>query len=136
MSAVVVEALYDAIRSMDQASIAASFSDDLVVIEPPSLPFGGATSGRDEFLEKIVGYILDRASMQLETSEVFGDGQRVVGHFTAKLTAHGSGETFLLNQIELYEVTDSVISRAEIFQYDTPGVIEFFDRNGTTKGNR
>jgi hypothetical protein len=26
--------------------------------------------------------------------EVFGDGDRLAGHFTMTLTAHGSGETF------------------------------------------
>ena len=64
------------------------------------------------------------------SSEVFGDGDRLTGHITATFTAHGSGETFLLNQIELYEVRDGAISKIEVFQHDTPALIDFFDKNG------
>jgi hypothetical protein len=36
---------------------------------------------------------------------------------------------FLLDQAELYEVTGGEISKVEVFQRDTPGLIEFFNRN-------
>lgn len=130
MSTSVVQAFYEAMRSMDPAALAASFSDAVVVVEPPSLPYGGTTTSRDEFFEKVLGYTNQRASFQVETSEVFGDGGRLAGHFTATFTAHGSGETFLLDQAELYEVTDGAISKVEVFQSDTPALIDFFARNG------
>ena len=79
-----------------------------------------------------LGYTSQRASFRVETSEVFGDGDRLAGHFTATFTAHGSGETAVLDQTEVYEVTDRVISKVEVFQHDTPALIEFFDRNGPT----
>lgn len=124
-----VQAFYDAMRSMDPAALAASFSDDVVIVEPPSLPYGGTTTTRDEFFAKVVGYTDQRASFRVETSEVFGDGDRLAGHFTATFTAHSSGEIIVLNQAELYEVTDGVISKVEVFQHDTPALIEFFKRN-------
>jgi len=132
VSASVIQAFYDAMRSMDPAALAASFSDDVVVVEPPSLPYGGTTTSRDAFFEKVFGYTSQRASFRVETSEVFGDGDRLAGHFTATFTAHGSGETAVLDQTEVYEVTDRVISKVEVFQHDTPALIEFFDRNGPT----
>ena len=132
MSASVVQALFDALRSMDPAALAAPLSDEVVVVEPSSLPYGGTTTSRDAFFEKVLGYVNQRASFRLETGEVFGDGERLAGRFTGTLTAHGNGETFLLNQAELYEVTDGVISKVEVFQHDTPGLIEFFDRNRPT----
>ena len=61
---------------------------------------------------------------------MFGDGERLAGHFTATWTAHDSGETFVLSQAELYEVTNGAISKIEVFQDDTPGLIEFLARNG------
>lgn len=130
MSASVVQAFYDAMRSMDPAALAASFSADLVVIEPPSLPYGGTTTSRDAFFEKVLGYTSQRASFRVETSEVFGDGDRLAGHFTATFTANGSGETVVLNQTEIYEVTDGVITKVEVFHHDTHALIEFFKRNG------
>ena len=38
MSASVIQFFYDAMRSMDPAALAASFRDNVVVIEPPPLP--------------------------------------------------------------------------------------------------
>jgi ketosteroid isomerase-like protein len=129
MSASVVQAFHDAMRSQDQAALDATLSDDIVIVQPPALPYGGTTTSRNEFYERVYGYGAQRASFRLQTSEVFGDGDRLAGRFTATWTAHGSGETFLLNQAELYEVTDGAISKVEVFQDDTPGLIEFFARN-------
>lgn len=130
MSASVVHAFYEAMRSMDPAALAASFAADAVVVEPPSLPYGGTTTTRDDFFEQVLGYTSQRASFRLETSEVFGEGERLAGHITATFTAHGSGETVVLDQTEIYEVSGGVITKVEVFQRDTPALIEFFERNG------
>ena len=76
MSASVIQAFYDAMRSMDPAALAASFTDDVVIAEPPSLPYGGTTTSRAAFFETVNGYTSQRASFRLETSEVLGDGER------------------------------------------------------------
>lgn len=130
MSAAPVQALYDAMKSMDMDAVAAAFSDDVVAIEPSSLPYGGTTTSREALFENVFAYLLQRGEFRLETSEVFGDGDRVAGHFKATLTAHGSGESVSVDQTELYEVTNGVISRVEVFQRDTPVLIDFFERNG------
>jgi ketosteroid isomerase-like protein len=87
-------------KSMDTAALVASLADDLVVVEPPSLPYGGTTTSRDDFFGKVVGYTELRASFRVETAEVFGDGPRLAGHFTATFTADGSRETILLSPLE------------------------------------
>jgi ketosteroid isomerase-like protein len=43
-------------RSMELAALAASFADDVIVVEPPSLPYGGTTTSRDAFFETVLGY--------------------------------------------------------------------------------
>jgi hypothetical protein len=86
-----------------------------------------ATHGRSH--QRAFGYLTQRASFRLETSEVFGDGDRLAGHFTATITANSSGETIVLNEAELYEVTNDVISKVEVFQHDTAALVEFFARN-------
>ena len=132
MSASVVRAFHDAMRSTDQAGIDATLSEDVVIVQPRALPYGGTTTSRAEFYERVFGYGNERATFRLRTSEVFGDGDRLAGHFTATWTGRGSGETFLLSQAELYEVTDGVITRVEVFQDDTAGLTEFFARNAPT----
>ncbi len=130
MSASVVQAFYDAMKSMDPVALAASFSENVVIVEPPALPYGGTTTTRDEFFGKVLGYTSQRASFRVDTSEVFGDGARLAGHFTATFTAHGSGESIVMNQTEIYEVVNDEITKVEVFQHDTPALIAFFDRNG------
>ena len=76
MSASVVQAFYDAMRSMAPAALAASFTNDVIIVEPPSLPYGGTTTSRDAFFETVLGYTNQRASFRIETSEVLGDGGR------------------------------------------------------------
>ena len=61
MSASVVKAFHDAMKSMDTAALVASLADDLVVVEPPSLPYGGTTTSRDELFGMVVGYTELRA---------------------------------------------------------------------------
>jgi len=122
--------MYAAMKSMDLAALAAAFSDGVVAVEPASLPYGGTTTSREALFEKVFGYLMQRVSFQFESSEVFGDGPRLAGRFTATMTAIGSGEVMSLNQVELYEVTDGVVSKVEVFQNDTPALIEFFRRNG------
>ena len=129
MSASVVHAFHDAMRSMDLAAVDATLSADVVVVQPRALPYGGTTTSRTEFYQRVFGYGSERATFRLETSDVFGDGDRLAGHFTATWTALGSGEEFLLSQAELYEVTGGVITKVEVFQDDTAGLIEFFARN-------
>ena len=130
MSASVVKAFHDAMKSMDPAALVAALADDLIVVEPPSLPYGGTTTSRDEFFGKVVGYTDPRASFRVETAEVFGDGERLAGYFTATFTAHGSGETILFDQAEIYEVSNGLITKVEVFQRDTPALVDFFSRNG------
>ncbi len=129
MGASVVKAFHDAMKTMDMAAILTILADDLIVVEPASLPYGGTTSTRKEFFDKVFSYTNERASFRVDASEVFGDGNRLAGHFTARFTAHRSGETFVLNQTELYDVTAGVISKVEVFQYNTNELIEFLDRN-------
>lgn len=130
MSASVVQEFYAAMKTMDMSAILGVLDEEVVIVEPPALPYGGTTRTRDEFFDKVFGYTNSRASFGVDTSEVFGDGDQVAGHFSATFTAHGSGETFVLNQAELYEVTDGKITRVEIFQHNTRELIEFLERNG------
>ena len=129
MSASVVKASFDALTSTDPAALGATLSDEIVVVEPSSLPYGGTTPSCDASFEKVLANVNQRAWFRLDTAEVFGDGDRLAGHSTGTLTVHGSREPFFLNQAGLYDVTHGAISKVEVFQHDAPGLIEFFDRN-------
>ena len=130
MSAQVIRTMYAAMKSMDMAAFGAAFADDVVAVEPSALPYGGATRSRGALFEKVFGYLMQRVAFQLDSSDVFGDGPHLAGHFTATMTAIGSGEVMTLSQVELYQVKNGLISKVEVFQSDTPALIEFFRRNG------
>ncbi len=120
MSVSVPQAFYDTMKSMDPAELVESLSDDVVIVGPSSFIYGGTTTTHDAFFEKVLACTNRRAPFRIETSEVFGDGERLAGHFTATFAAHGSRETFLL-KAELYAVTNGAISKEEVFQHDPAG---------------
>jgi ketosteroid isomerase-like protein len=130
MSTQVVQKMYAAMKAMDLTALAASFADDVVAVEPSALPYGGTTTSRDALFGTVFGYLMQRVAFQLDSSEVFGDGLKIAGHFTATMTAIGSGEVLALNQVEIYQVRDGLITHVEVFQNETPALIEFFERNG------
>ena len=130
MSASVIQSMYAAMKSVDLPALSAAFSEDVVAIEPAGLAYGGTRTSRNALFEDVFGYLLQRVSFKLESSEVFGSGDRLAGHFTATLTGLSSGETISLDQVELYEVANGVIIKVEVFQNNTPELIAFFDRNG------
>jgi ketosteroid isomerase-like protein len=44
-----------------------------------------------------------------------------------------NGERFESPVLALYEVRDGKFARAQMFHYDTAGILEFLDRAGQTK---
>ncbi|MFF3114542.1 nuclear transport factor 2 family protein [Kitasatospora sp. NPDC057904] len=130
MSASVIQFFYEAMKSQDPAALAASLADDVVITEPSALPYGGTTTSRDEFFQKVPGWLNQFSTWQFVEGEIFGDGERLAGLWSAVFTAHASGETIRYQQFERYEVRGHAISKVDVYQSDTQGLIDFFKKNG------
>lgn len=104
----------------------ADFSDDIVLHEPPSLPYGGEYAGRKmiEFgLAAIMGSF-DNFAMQVHN--FMGGGEYVAVH--ASITGQGkiTKKTFAMPYIELWRLQNGKITEIKLFYYDTARILECY----------
>lgn len=113
-SRAVIECVYAAVKAGDVERLFDYFADDIVLHEPPFLPFGQAYHGKDGFLE-----LLPRISQYLDVSQVevnylVADQDRVVGCIT--MPDRSTGE--LAQMLELFTLRDSKVMCIQLFYFD------------------
>lgn len=129
----VVRALYAALSAGDVPGVVARLHPDVVVDEPPQLPWGGVTRGRDAYVAQILGGLSRAANITITNSRVFkGEGGRVVGQLTGTLTARTSGEVYPVTFVELHEVRAGTVRRMDIYVKDPTGLAAFIARSTAT----
>lgn len=84
-----VEKLYQAALSGDIASVYEILDDDVLVLEPSFLPYGGEVRGKEAFggLLQSISACLDLSTMTLES--MVADGDTVVAFLHAKTATAG-----------------------------------------------
>ncbi len=124
----VVRALYEALSKGDIPGVVARLDPDVVVDEPPALPYGGVHHGRDEFLQSILGAMTGYAAVAITDFDVYESATGVVGRLAGTLTAHTTGEQFPLTMIELHEVTGETTHRIDVYLKDPSALAAFYAR--------
>lgn len=124
----VVEALYAALSAGDIPSLISRIDPDVIVDEPPALPYGGVHHGRDKFLQSILGAMTALATVEISDSSVFEGRDGVVGKLTGTLTAHSTGEAFPLTMIELHDVVGDTTRKIDVYTKDPAGLADFYAR--------
>lgn len=124
----VVRALYEALRAGDVPGVLARLAPDVVVDEPPALPYGGVHRGREVFVQSILGAMMGYAAVDITESAVFESEAGVVGTLTGTLTAHSNGEKFPLTMVELHEVVGDTIRRIDVYTKDPAALAAFYAR--------
>ncbi|HKP44061.1 nuclear transport factor 2 family protein [Mycobacterium sp.] len=116
----IVEAMYAAVMAGDVDGLFAHFSDDIVVSEPPFLPYGKVCHGKEEFLHlfPIVGKYLDVAHVKVH--HVIADGERVVGCIGIPDRASG----VLTHMLEQFTLRDGKVTEIQLFYYDAGTMTE------------
>lgn len=117
-----VETLYARARAGDWDGVEALLSPDLVIHEPPSLPFGGDWTGRDA-LRRLFARVMgtwDDPRVEIET--IVGDDRHVVAllHFT--MTSQVTGRTFTQPVAEVSVIEAGLIREMRIHYFDTTEV--------------
>lgn len=113
-SRAVIECVYAAVKAGDVDRLFGYFSDDVVLYEPPFLPFGQTYRGKEGFLE-----LLPRISQYLDVSQVevqylIADQERVVGCIT--MPDRLTGE--LTQMLELFTLRHRKVTRIQLFYFD------------------
>lgn len=115
----VVQALYDAGARGDVPALMDHLAEDIVVHEPPFLPYGGRYAGREAFLGMFgeIGNYLDLSAIALEY--LVADGQRVIG--VLRIPDRATGEPTLL--AEQSTLRDGKVVEMRIFYFDPGSMI-------------
>ncbi len=91
--------------------------------QPESLPHGGWHDGRDGMIEMgaIFGRYWDRT---ITNPRILACGPSAVQVTTQTWTAKDSGRSATVDVVELFSVTDGLISEIRVFQQDTHLLLE------------
>ena len=123
MSAVtLLNTMYERAHVGDWDGVEALLSDDLVIHEAASLPFGGEYRGKRalrDLFSTVMAY-WDRPSV--EVYSVVGDDTYVVALMNFTMTSKHSGNTFTQKMAEVSTVRDNLVVEMRIHYYDTTQV--------------
>lgn len=117
-----VRDLYARARTGDWASVEALLSPDLVIHEPPSLPFGGDWTGRDA-LQRLFARVMGTwDDPRVEIDAIVGDDRHVVALLRFTMTSRVSGRTFTQPVAEVSVIEDGLIAEMRIHYFDSAEV--------------
>ncbi len=122
MSAAILTAVFAAAGAGDWATVESHMSDDLVIHEPPSLPFGGDWCGRDalqRLFAHVMGYWDDP---QVTIERVVGDDDWAVGILTFAMTSKQTGRRFTQRMAEVSRFEGGKVVETHIHYFDTAEV--------------
>jgi hypothetical protein len=124
----VIRSLYEALSTGDVPGLLARLDPDVIVDEPPALPYGGVHRGRDVFIQSILGAMMGYADVAIAEFAVFEGEAGVVGTLTGTLTAHSNGERFPLTMVELHEVVGETTRKIDVYIKDPDALAAFYAR--------
>jgi uncharacterized protein len=130
----VVRALYESLRNGDVPGVLARLDPDVIVDEPPELPYGGVHRGRDVFIQSILGAMMGYADVEITEATVIENEDGVVGILTGTLTARSNGEKFPLTMVELHEVAGETTRKIDVYTKDPAALAAFYARADASSG--
>ena len=102
-------------------------SDDLVIYEPTSLPYGGAWQGRDALRRLYTEVMSYWADPQVAVRSIVGDDERAVALLDFTMTSRATGERFTTHVAEASRAVAGKIVEMRIHYFDT---VELLKRIG------
>lgn len=118
-----VNQFYVAFGTGDLDACAQLLTEDVVVHEPPELPYGGEHSGRSGFKELITAIVTDFELVVTDgpVATEAPDG-RVVGLLRATFTNRESRDVVDMRLVEVHTLRDGLIAEIDVY-YWTPQAI-------------
>ena len=100
------------------------FADDVVLIEPASLPHGGRHEGLEAF-DAVQAGMRALWEQRIEAAEYWPCGpDRVALRIVIRWTAHATGRSVVLPMIDLMTFRHGHIAEIEVFLHDTAALLE------------
>jgi ketosteroid isomerase-like protein len=138
-NAEVALAVVRAVEERDPEALFDLYHDDVELHDAPSLPYARTARGKKQMREQLEtapettwlgtwGPLQPtEAERRMDPRVVATDGDMVVVEYTTRALAP-SGERFESLVLGLYEVRDGKLARAQMFHYDTAGILAFLQR--------
>lgn len=102
-----------------------NFTPDYEIVEPPSLPYGGVYTGRDEWakMNEAMRALFAQSVKPLHVWDV-PDDDLVILYSEMEFTAKSTGKSVTFPAIELLYYRDAKICRVEMFLQDTQVILD------------
>src|SRR5215204_4003303 len=129
----VVLGVFRAVEERDREALFALYHPDVEFHDAPSLPYGGTQRGKEEVAAN-EGWLETWGPLQPTEAERSMDPRVVAekdGEVVVLYRQRGvdpSGERFDAPVLGLYEVRDGKFAKAQMFHFDTAGVVEYLAR--------
>ena len=133
-------AVFRAIEQRDREALFELCHDDVELHEAPSLPYGyGRIAGKEAMRDRLdnapettwlgtwAPLQPTEAERRMDARVVATDGDEVVVRYATRAIAP-DGERFESPVVALYEVRNGKFARAQMFHYDTAGLLAFLER--------
>jgi uncharacterized protein len=144
-SSAIVLGVFRAVEERDRDSLLALSHDDVEFVEAESLPYGGASRGKEQLREQIEspseatwmgtwGPLQPTpAERRMDPRVVASNGGEVTVVYRQRALST-SGERLDAPVLGLYEVRDGKFARAQMFHFDTAAIVAFLRRAGSAAG--
>ena len=119
----VVRRFEDAFVRGDLDEVLSLLTEDIVVHEAASLPYGGEHRGHDGFLRLVEAFTsVWEMTSDLDLTFFDADDTRVVVLVAYDVVARATGRPFRLDHVEVYTVRDGRIADLDIYYKDTAAI--------------
>jgi uncharacterized protein len=102
------------------------YHPDVRIELPYSLPHGGVYDGR-EGIAPMAAAFAEHWERTIVDPRLLGCGDEVVQITTQTWTAHSTGRSATVDVVELFTVTDGMVSHIRVFQQDTHRLLQTLD---------
>ena len=122
MSGDLLKRCYAAAGARDWDAVAAICSPELVITEPPSLPFGGEYRGRDA-LHRLFTTVMDYwDNPTVVIDDIIGGDTYGAVLITFTMTSKHTGRTFTQTVVETAKSSSGLLTEMRIHYFDTAEV--------------
>ena len=119
MSVTLLTKLYGHAHVGDWDAVETMLSDDLVIHEAESLPFGGAYRGKRALRDLFATVMAYWDEPSVDIYSIVGDDTHVVALMNFSMTSKASGRTIVQKMAEVSTVRDGLVVEMRIHYYDT-----------------
>jgi ketosteroid isomerase-like protein len=123
----VVQQVLDAVAALDADRLAPLIHDDVEVIEPSSLPYGGTYRGKQAFFEELFPALTGPFEMGTEDVVLLEGATAAASRMTVLFTSRRTGRTIRMPYVEVYEVADAQVRKLEVFPQDVTALTAFME---------